>query len=515
MTQALDEFEAYVLKAQEEDDISPSESYDELDAMEALIMNVKEEAPESDNETPYGVEDTEDVNDTVEVHAEQQGRFDPYSMSSMSESVQIAISTSTLAGHKDTTHASEYQQIEMEEEEERLDQLLFALSDANGQAPATQSSARSYSPAAGIGATTSSHVDLGEPESSTKNSNQGNIHPSGNEREDSIFEDMPSHQPDAPTQPIPQRRVVKRKLPESSLFDNTRQSHLSTEATSHANEPLFLNNSSSNKKRITDPQEDAVRLTEEDFEKTSVMNEPLATNVKSTALGKIMLSSVRSLPNISVVVGPPDSADEYEWSDSGLTPPTSPEGGAETFPLHISAEARQMTVTEPEPEYIREAIRNMSILPESSRTHVATGNREGSTAAAANATRLPAREASSTSTDLTLSWRPETSQQERTNPPPKVEVHRAPPVNTGARPVKKGSRKVRIPWSTREVDALEAGLEVLGWGQWLAIKKLNYTILKDRDNVAIKDKARNEALRRQKERIPLGPYCGCPFIADA
>jgi hypothetical protein len=39
-----------------------------------------------------------------------------------------------------------------------------------------------------------------------------------------------------------------------------------------------------------------------------------------------MLSSVRSLPQISVVVGPPDSADEYEWSDSGLTPPTSPEG---------------------------------------------------------------------------------------------------------------------------------------------------------------------------------------------
>ncbi|KAI9289200.1 hypothetical protein BC943DRAFT_131161 [Umbelopsis sp. AD052] len=394
----------------------------------------------------------------------------------------------------------------MEDEEEQLDQLLFSLSDANGQEPASQSSARSVSPAAGICA--SSH--LGEPESSTKKSSQGNSHPNGNESEDSMFEDMQSHQPDAPSQAIPYRRVVKRKLPESAPLDNTRQSHMSTEAISDANQPLLLN--SSNKKRITDPQENAVRLTEEDFEKTSAMTEPLAINVKNTTLGKVMLSSVRSLPNISVVVGPPDSADEYEWSDSGLTPPTSPEGGAETFPLHISAEARHMAVTEPEP--ILEAIRHMSILPESSRTHFTT--REGSTSAA---TRLPARQASSMSPDLTLPWRPEASQhaQDRQpNTPPKVEVQRAAPlVQAGAKAVKKGARKVRIPWSAREVDALEAGLEKFGWGQWLGIKKLNYVILKDRDNVAIKDKARNEALRRQKERIPLGPYCGCPFIADA
>jgi hypothetical protein len=184
-----------------------------------------------------------------------------------------------------------------------------------------------------------------------------------------------------------------------------------------------------------------------------------------------------------------------------------------------------MSVTEPEPEYIREAIRHMSIIPESSRTNYASGNWEGSTAAT-NATRFPAGEEPSMPPDLTLPWQRETShhvEHKRPNPPPpaipKVEVLRAPPVNTGSsnmtRPVKTGSRKVRIPWSTREVDALEAGLEQLGWGQWLAIKKLNYNILKDRDNVAIKDKARNEALRRQKERIPLGPYCGCPFIADA
>jgi hypothetical protein len=88
---------------------------------------------------------------------------------------------------------------------------------------------------------------------------------------------------------------------------------------------LFLN-VRVNKRRITDPQPNAVRLTEKDFDKPSIIDEPLATNVKNTSIGKILLSNVRSLPNISVVVGPPDSADEYEWSDSGLTPPSSPEG---------------------------------------------------------------------------------------------------------------------------------------------------------------------------------------------
>jgi hypothetical protein len=88
------------LRAQEDVDMSPSGSYDELDAMEALIMNTREEAQEADDGTPYGVDDSEDVIDTAEVHAEQHGRFDPYSMSSMSESVQIDISTTALAGRK-------------------------------------------------------------------------------------------------------------------------------------------------------------------------------------------------------------------------------------------------------------------------------------------------------------------------------------------------------------------------------------------------------------------------------
>ena len=117
----------------------------------------------------------------------------------------------------------------MEEEEDRLDQLLFALSDVNGQEPATQSSARSPSPSAEVSTTAPSHVDIEQPESSTKNpSHQEQPHQNGNESEDSVFEDMESHQPDAPAPSAPQRRLVKRKLPESLLFDHTRQSRLST-----------------------------------------------------------------------------------------------------------------------------------------------------------------------------------------------------------------------------------------------------------------------------------------------
>jgi hypothetical protein len=97
----LDEFEAYVLKAQEEDDRSASESNNELDAMESLIMNVREASPDADDETPYGAEDSENVNDTAEDHhVEQRGRFDPYSMSNTSENQQIDMSTTALTGHK-------------------------------------------------------------------------------------------------------------------------------------------------------------------------------------------------------------------------------------------------------------------------------------------------------------------------------------------------------------------------------------------------------------------------------
>ena len=88
------------MKAQEEDDMSQSGSYDELDAMESLIMNAREASPEANDETPYDAEDSEDVNEPAKVHVEQHGRFDPYSMSNTSETVQIDMSTTALTGHK-------------------------------------------------------------------------------------------------------------------------------------------------------------------------------------------------------------------------------------------------------------------------------------------------------------------------------------------------------------------------------------------------------------------------------
>jgi hypothetical protein len=68
--------------------------------------------------------------------------------------------------------------------------------------------------------------------------------------------------------------------------------------------------------RITDAQVDAVRLTEDDFDNVA----------PEMALERNVVASESGRPIVSLVVGPPDSADEYEWSDSGLTPPTSPEG---------------------------------------------------------------------------------------------------------------------------------------------------------------------------------------------
>lgn len=91
---------------------------------------------------------------------------------------------------------------------------------------------------------------------------------------------------------------------------------------------------------------------------------------------------------------------------------------------------------------------------------------------------------------------------------PQVASHVAP---VTPNPIRR--RKVKTFWSPQELDALESGLETHGWGHWAAIKRHNPTILKDRDSVALKDKARNEATRRQKQNVPLGPYSGCPFIA--
>lgn len=89
----------------------------------------------------------------------------------------------------------------------------------------------------------------------------------------------------------------------------------------------------------------------------------------------------------------------------------------------------------------------------------------------------------------------------------------APPAHrTIPEPTRFAARKIRTMWTGPEIDALEDGLEREGWGRWAAIKALHREILKDRGSVALKDKARNEATRRHKENIPLGPYCGCPHF---
>jgi hypothetical protein len=91
--------------------------------------------------------------------------------------------------------------------------------------------------------------------------------------------------------------------------------------------PTVIDSSSyTTTRRLISPQPDAVRLTTADFENNTSQEDPLAANVKATKMRKTVESSIRTLPKISIVVGPPDSADEYEWSDTGLTPPASPEG---------------------------------------------------------------------------------------------------------------------------------------------------------------------------------------------
>lgn len=92
-------------------------------------------------------------------------------------------------------------------------------------------------------------------------------------------------------------------------------------------------------------------------------------------------------------------------------------------------------------------------------------------------------------------------------------LRKAPPLHrTAPAPARPAPRKIRTMWTGPEIDALEDGLDREGWGRWAAIKTLHREILKDRDSVAIKDKARTEANRRHRENIPLGPYCGCPYI---
>lgn len=80
-------------------------------------------------------------------------------------------------------------------------------------------------------------------------------------------------------------------------------------------------------RRLIDRQPDAVRLTTADFESTDITTvDTLAANVRAMEAGEILVSNVRTLPQLTIKVGPPVDADEYEWTDTGLTPPSSPEG---------------------------------------------------------------------------------------------------------------------------------------------------------------------------------------------
>ncbi|KAI7896991.1 uncharacterized protein EV154DRAFT_490104 [Mucor mucedo] len=84
------------------------------------------------------------------------------------------------------------------------------------------------------------------------------------------------------------------------------------------------------------------------------------------------------------------------------------------------------------------------------------------------------------------------------------------PPPEGYRMVKLFKRKVAVPWEQKEVDALEAGLSSIRHPSWAAIKSAYPEELARRDPVAIKDKARNELrkLERQGKTTAeeLGPY---------
>ncbi|KAH8553838.1 hypothetical protein BGW37DRAFT_234990 [Umbelopsis sp. PMI_123] len=235
----LDDFESYIMKAQEEEeeqeeeDITSSSSSDELDAMEKLVMNAKEESEEPFSEEPLysmsnGLDDLEDMIEGAKEQDKDENRVNPYDTDTTPDNVQIDISTTTLTENKVTTNVAEYQQEQMEEEEERLDELLFALSDANGLEPASQSSVRSKSPPPRISAVSSSRVQNGQPESSSIITSHVETHHNGVEPEDSMFENMEIHESEIPLPVQPPRKKVKRQLPESLPHDITRRSGLPT-----------------------------------------------------------------------------------------------------------------------------------------------------------------------------------------------------------------------------------------------------------------------------------------------
>ncbi|CAM0136949.1 unnamed protein product [Umbelopsis sp. WA50703] len=381
----LDELEQQILNANDEDRVSISSSVDEITELEREILNAR------------------DTQDAPPVHAYSRSR---------DKSASKAISTSMVASDSMDTETST---------------IPVSIGRTSLQSPTTSRTAMRRT-----------------IESVTYESQ----HP------DDIFEDMVEDNPLYLEQLSQERKRPKRTLPAFSSQVNTFSNRpintpisLSSNMYDHRRPSAALHNSQP-QSRITDAQVDAVRLTEDDFDNVAP-EMALERNVVASESGRPIVSHIRQLPTISLVVGPPDSADEYEWSDSGMTPPTSPEG--EAYDINMAPIA--LSDAEQPTNYI-------SVKPEPNL---------------------------------------------RTAPP----AHRSAPK---PQPTWPAPRKIRTMWTGPEIDALEDGLDRVGWGRWAAIKVLHKELLKDRDSVAIKDKARTEANRRQRENIPLGPYCGCPYI---
>jgi hypothetical protein len=66
-------------------------------------------------------------------------------------------------------------------------------------------------------------------------------------------------------------------------------------------------------------------------------------------------------------------------------------------------------------------------------------------------------------------------------------------------------KKKRVEWSQEELDLLEEGMEKFGTN-WSLILDMSSGPLQNRTNVQLKDKARNEKRRREREGIPLGIF---------
>jgi len=65
-------------------------------------------------------------------------------------------------------------------------------------------------------------------------------------------------------------------------------------------------------------------------------------------------------------------------------------------------------------------------------------------------------------------------------------------------PTSKKKRRARSQYTPEETDAIMKGIKVFGWGSWATIKN-SYSVLSNRTNIDIKDKARNLKLKREIE----------------